>query len=325
MSEQYENEASEVWRDEARSWVVRLASGRLTAEEATAFRRWHAARSEHALAFAEAKQQWGLVGAAAQELVRETGFGTDRRRSRKPVSRRWLLGAGAAAAAAGIGAVAVRPPFDLWSPLMDFTADYRTGIGETQTITMAENVTVQLSTRSRLALQSDRPDGLRVALLSGEASVASNTRPVTVVAGSGEVRAASGRFNLRNDDGVVRVTCAGGAVDVSCGDQLITLRANQQTGYSVQGLGSTTAADVEEITAWQRGVLVFRNQPLHYVLDEVNRYRSGKIILLNHELGNRPVVVASFHLDRLDEIFPQMEALYGAKTRHLPGGIVLLS
>lgn len=304
---------------------MRLASGRLTVEEATAFRLWHAASATHARAFAEAKQQWGLVGAAAQELAREAAFATDRRRLSRPMSRRCFLGAGAAAAAAGIGAVVVRPPFDLWSPLMDFSADYHTAIGETQTIAMADNVIVQLSTRSRLALQSDLPVELRVALLSGEAAVISNSRPVTVVAGSGEARAVSGRFNLRNDDGIVRVTCVGGAVDVSCGDQQTTLRGNQQIRYSARGLGSTTAADVDEITAWQRGVLVFRNQPLRYVLDEVNRYRSGKIILLNPELGNRPVVVASFYLDRLDEIFPQVEALYGAKIRHLPGGIVLLS
>jgi ferric-dicitrate binding protein FerR (iron transport regulator) len=36
-------------------------------------------------------------------------------------------------------------------------------------------------------------------------------------------------------------------------------------------------------------------------------------------------VVASFHLDRLDEVVAQIEALYGARARHLPGGIVLLS
>jgi transmembrane sensor len=86
-----------------------------------------------------------------------------------------------------------------------------------------------------------------------------------------------------------------------------------------------TTADSDEITAWERGVLIFRNQSLGYVVDEVNRYRAGRIILLNQALGSRPVALASFHLDRLDEIIPQMEALYGARARYLPAGIVLLS
>jgi transmembrane sensor len=306
---------------------VRLASGKLTAEEGNAFRRWHAADPTHASAFAEAKRHWGLIGEATQELSREAAALTRQSPKREvPVTRRRLLLAGAAAAtAAGLGIVAVRPPFDLWSPLVDLTADYHTGIGQIQTIAVAENVTVQLSTRSRLSLQSDTADGLRVALLAGEAAITSASRPVTVLAGHGETCAVSGQFNLRNDDEIVRVTCLEGRIDVRCGSEEMTLRANQQIRYGREALSSITSADPEEITAWQRGVLVFRAQTLRYVVNEVNRYRQGRIVLVNQELGNRPVTLASFHLDRLDEIIPQMEALYGARARHLPGGIVLLS
>ena len=309
---------------EARNWVVRLASGKMTAEEGVSFRRWHAASPAHARAFAEAKQQWRLVGEAAQQLVPDPSFAGDRRaRLQRGVDRRWLLAAGAASAA-GV-ALAIRPPFELWSPILDFNADYRTGIGERQTIAVGEDVTVQLTTRSRLSLQSDRPDSLRMTLLDGEAAVSCGARPIAVVAGDGETRAVSGRFDLRNDGGSVQVTCLGGTVDVFCNDRHMTLRAGQQIRYARQGLSSITSADPDEITAWQRGVLVFRNQSLRYVVDEVNRYRPGRIILVNQALGARPVAFASFHLDRLDDVVPQMEALYGAMARHLPGGIVLLS
>jgi transmembrane sensor len=135
----------------------------------------------------------------------------------------------------------------------------------------------------------------------------------------------SGQVNLRNDGEVVDVTCLAGTVDVACNGQATILRANQRTRYSARGLASVTVADIEEVGAWQRGVLVFRNQSLQYVVDEVNRYRPGKIVILKHELGIRQVAFASFHLDRLDQIIPQMTALYGASARHLPGGIVLLS
>jgi transmembrane sensor len=313
-------------RDEAQLWVVRLASGKLTVEEGNAFRRWHADDPAHARAFTEAKQNWCSIGAAIQELSREAATTGAHSLQEAPVTRRWLLMAGAAATAATTaGVIAVRPPFGLWSPLVDLTADYHTGIGQTQTIAVAKNVTVQLSTRSRLSRQSDGTDGLHVALLAGEAAVASASRPITVVAGHGEARTLSGRFNLRNDDETVRVTCLEGRVDVQCGAQATVLHTNEQIRYGREAISSIISADPDEITAWQRGVLVFRNQPLQYVVDEVNRYRQGRIILVNQELARQPVTLASFHLDRLDEIIPQMESLYGARARRLPGGIVLLS
>src|ERR1700736_2467075 len=93
-------------RDDARSWVVRLASGKLTVEEANAFRRWHADDPAHARAFAEARRHWGLVGAAAQELSRETAISVGRHSAREaPVTRRRLLIAGAAAATAASMAI----------------------------------------------------------------------------------------------------------------------------------------------------------------------------------------------------------------------------
>jgi transmembrane sensor len=327
MSEdRFREETESARRDEARSWVVRLASGRLTVEDAAALRRWHAADPAHARAFAEAKRHWKVLGEATRELGRDTASSMDRpRRGAFAVSRRGMLGAAAIAAAAGIGVIAIRPPFDLWSPLVDFSADYRTGIGEVRTIAIGDSATVQLSTRSRLSLQPDRSDGLHVALLAGEAAIAAGSRPVIVTAGDGETRAVSGAFNVRNDEGIVRATCLAGSLDVSCAGRKIVLHANQQIRYGARDVASPTLADPEEITAWQRGILVFHNQPLRFVIDEVNRYRPGKIVLLNRDLGNRPVAVASFHLDRLDEVISQMEALYGARARHLPAGIVLLS
>jgi transmembrane sensor len=327
MNEDELRDRTDLGGDEARGWVVRLASGILTVEEAAAFRNWHAAHPAHALAFAEAKQHWKVVGQATHEMARGAARATANRKaaSRLPISRRWLLSGGVAAAAAGIGAVAIKPPFGLWSPVADFSADYHTGIGEIQTVAIRDDVKVQLSTRSRLSLQSDLPDGVRVALLAGEAVVSSGLRPVTVAAGLGETRAVGGRFNLRNDDNVVRVTCLSGTVNVVCGDRATVLRANQQMRYGPQGVSSIAAADPDEITAWQHGTLVLRGQSLRGVIDEVNRYRPGKIVVLNDQLGNRPVALASFHLDRLDEVVSQMEALYGARARYLPGGIVLLS
>jgi transmembrane sensor len=319
-------EPSESMHRDARSWVVLLASGRVTASQAEAFRRWHDHDAAHAQAFAEAKADWEIVGAATQELAGVPGFAAEHIRSsaKARVPRRWLLGGGLVAASLGAGLALTRPPFGLWSPVIDFAADYRTGIGERRTIELPQDVTVELTTRSRMALGAGRPEEVHMALLSGEASVSAGGHPVKVTAGPGVVQATQGRFDLRNDDGAVRVTCLAGSVDVTCGGRTATLGPARQIAYGEHGLETEEAVDPAVVTAWQRGMLVFHNQRLGRVVEEVNRYRPGRIVLLRADLAARPVAVANFYLDRLDQVVPQIEALYGVKARYLPGGIVLL-
>jgi transmembrane sensor len=71
-------------------------------------------------------------------------------------------------------------------------------------------------------------------------------------------------------------------------------------------------------------MLVFHDRPIAEVIDEVNRYRPGRILLLNATLGRR-LVTARFELAQLDDVILQMNQVFGARITELPGGIVLLS
>ncbi len=71
-------------------------------------------------------------------------------------------------------------------------------------------------------------------------------------------------------------------------------------------------------------MLIFRYTPLPKVVEEVNRYRSGRIFIVNAELNAR-LVNGRFHIDRTDEVLLQLEQAFGVKAKALPGGIVLLS
>jgi transmembrane sensor len=59
------------------------------------------------------------------------------------------------------------------------------------------------------------------------------------------------------------------------------------------------------------------------VVTEINRYRSGRIILMNPALGTLPVD-ATFRLDRIDEAASRLADVFELKARFLPSGIVLL-
>jgi len=103
-----------------------------------------------------------------------------------------------------------------------------------------------------------------------------------------------------------------------------TLEARRRVAYIDRGLDTSNVIDPDIAVAWRSGLLVFRHTPLSEVVAEINRYRPGKIVLMNADLGRRSVN-ARFRVDNVDEIMTLAERVFGATIRTLPGGIVLLS
>jgi len=144
-----------------------------------------------------------------------------------------------------------------------------------------------------------------------------------MLAAGGRIAAEQAHFNAQRLDGVVTAACLNGTVDVEQGGKAVRLREGEQVSYSGAGLESSVAADPEQVTAWQAGLLIFRDRPLAGVVDEVNRYRFGKIIIVNAVLGRR-VVNGTFQINKLDGFVAQVQRLFGAHATPLLGGVVLL-
>lgn len=315
-------------RREAQQWLIRLNSGEATAADAEALQRWRRSSREHRRAFAEANLVWTKLGPAATEIAGRPQSAPHEWSAKNQIrlGRRAILGGALAAAAAASAYVVVRPPLDLWPSLTDLRADYRTGVGEQRQFAVQDDVSVRLNTRSSMARlqKSSQADG--VELLAGEAAVemaANNPRVFSLVAAEGRTRAQSARFNVRFDGSSICITCLGGEVEIEHRGRTVSLAAHRQVVYGSQGISDVADIDAEIVTAWERGVLVFRNDPLARVIEEVNRYRPGRIILVNEALGRRSVL-ATFRLDRIDEVVPRLQAAFDVKARHLPGGIVLV-
>lgn len=312
-------------RDQALDWVVRLKTGAPTRADLDELRRWRAQSPAHEEAFRAAARLFRNAKAAARELVDEQpSLGVASPPSERPrqFARRAVLG-GAIAAAAGY--MMVRPPLGLWPSLAEMSAGYRTGKGQQRRIEVASDVALELNTQTSIALRSS-PDETRIELISGEASATkrSSSKPLVMLAGDGRVTALQASFNARCLDGVVSVTCLDGTLTVEQGRKTVWLLKAEQVTYSQGGLEPSVPVDVTQVAAWQTGLLIFRDRPLASVVDEVNRYRSGKIIVTNTELKRR-VVNGTFRLDKLDDFAAQVEQLFGARITSLPGGVVLLS
>lgn len=313
--------------EEALDWVVRLKTGTPTRADLDALQQWRRRSAAHDEAFKQAALVFRSAGVAARELAseRQPAGAVAARPQRRPyaLTRRVVLGGGIAAAAAY---VAIQPPLGLWPSIGELSADYRTGKGEHRKVMLTPDVALELNTQTSVALRS-APDEVRVELVAGEASIVtllSSPKPLVMQAGDGQIRALQAAFNARCIDGIVAVTCIEGTVTVEQNHNMVQLRASEQVSYSQAGLQMSVAVDAAQVSAWRTGVLIFRDQPLASVIAEVNRYRPGRIIVTNDQLGRR-LVNGTFQVDKLDNFVAQVEQLFGARVVSLPAGVVLLS
>ena len=310
-------------REEAHHWLLRLTSGHATQADAEAFRRWFAQSSEHARAFSQARQLWQAAGAAEQALhagspnllpQARPGRGAAPRR----LGRRAFLGGAIAASAAMV--MMTRPT--LYEGVFGLGADYYTGVGEQRRVELDGGVVLELNTQTRIS-QRSIGDGASIEILDGEVEVQARM-PVRVVAGNGELLTTGALFNVRATDGSVCVTCLEGTVQVQHHGSRSNLESGQQLTYTAQQQSQASVVDPTVVMAWRKQMLVFNDAPLAMVIDEINRYRPGVIVLMNQQLGQRKVQ-ARFSLDQLANVAQLIRDAYGVTITELPGGVVLVS
>lgn len=323
---------------EAQHWLLRLTSGTATAYDARAFKLWCGQSRAHAEAFAETRRLWENLGPAAAlykaheqaRSVAEPVVGTPNvdaipRMQPRRMTRRAFLGGAVAASAAWI---LLRPPMQLWPSLSDMAADYRTATGEQRDIELGSDIVVHMNTQTTINLRKYQGRIVGLDLLSGEIQVKASPTydaPFTVFAGGGRVEvAAQTKCNIRCFGSDIQVTGLDGASTLEYQGRSTVLHFAQRANYGEGRISNVVAADIEATMAWRRRVLIFDDRPLSEVIEEINRYRPGKIILTNDQLAARKVQ-ARISLNQLADVAALIQDAYGAKVTSLPGGIMVIS
>lgn len=318
---------------EARAWVRRLRSGAATRKDARELARWRACGPGHAQAFERAKREWQAIGGVAQAHQRlfPAAAAPARAASHAAVAvdtrRRWLLGAGFASAGAAAVAAVVHPPLALWPSWSELVADYRTGTGQQATVTLAGDVELMLNTQTSLAVQpaGAAGGGERIRLIAGEATLRRGPGApfVELVAGDTRIVPGVGNVAVWRQEERYRVSCIEGRVEVMHPMRTVALLEGEQIWCGATGVSPVAQVDMAQTQAWRRGELVFRGTPLSEAIHEINRYRSGRVVLASDSLA-RHRLSGHFRIDALDEAIEQIEVLFGARATRWPGGIVML-
>ncbi|MBI1197789.1 MAG: DUF4880 domain-containing protein [Phenylobacterium sp.] len=275
---------------EAGAWLARLQGDGLDERDGLEFEAWLGAAPANRAAYEKALSVWHEFEDGADAILAELSDRT-RRAPRPYLPRRWLVGAGGAALAAGL-ALAVLP-----SAVMQASAEtYVTGKGERRTITLADGSVVDLNAESRLQVSFSR-GARRVVLGDGEAifDVTHDAkRPFTVAASDRVVRVVGTQFDVRSRKGHLTVTVARGKVQVGPAGRSGTglamqLTPGQRLDVAESGRAELKSVDPQETFSWRAGRLVYRSQPLADVVADLNRQFDRQIEIADPELGKMPI------------------------------------
>ncbi|AEC18825.1 putative FecR [Pusillimonas sp. T7-7] len=306
---------------QARDLLRDFATGRPTTSDIEIIRRWRAQSAAHEKAWVAACSEWKKIGTAARAFDARFPAAAGARPAR--ASRRAFFGA-ALSAVGALGAVAlVRPPLGLWPSWSEMGADYRTAIGEQREIALNAGTHVLLNTRTSIAVQQHNGQS-RIELIAGEAALSVwGERACELMAGNGFVDVAGGEVNVyRLDATRVRVYCTAGSARLRHPDGDRVLQAGQRVFYDGQSVEQVTQSSGQAST-WREGVVTFKDMPLGDVVDEINRYRPGRVVLLSSALARRRLS-ARFYIASLDEAITHIEQMYQATVRRV-GDVVFIT
>ncbi len=248
---------------EAAAWVVRLHGPNRSRAVEAGLRRWLAEHPDHQQAFELATDTWNAANVRA--VATPGGF-------------RWKT---AMAAAAGAAAVAVLVGLVSWMR----PAEMVTQIGEQRTLRLEDGTQVSLNTNTRLLVEYDK-SVRRVRLEQGEVrfDVARRSdRPFVVVAGDKTVTALGTAFVVRRQADLLSVTLVEGKVAVERqgnSDAPEVLSPGQRLTFSAAA--TTPLVDepqLEQVTGWQRGVVMLEETALTDAIAEMNRYSTEELVI----------------------------------------------
>lgn len=282
--------------DRAMQWFVLLQSGQATPADRLGFQQWIGADAGRRREFEKCSRLWGELDSARpllrEELARaalDWECAAERPGSRavwswSPVRFSSVL------ASLLVAVIAV----GWWLTTGFETEEYRTAKGEQRTVILSDGSMVTMNTETVMAAEFSFLKRA-IVLREGEALFAvshEGRRPFEVKAGSRVVRDVGTQFVVRRQDERVTVTVVEGAVEVQRSDpaeqasswQLIM--AGEQVSYGPMGaLSSIGRVSLTATTAWLEGKVLFEDRPLTEVIQEVGRYQTGEIRILDPRIG----------------------------------------
>ncbi|MGH8200888.1 MAG: FecR family protein [Steroidobacteraceae bacterium] len=345
--------------EQAAAWRARLADAHDLRCEA--FSSWFAQDPRNREAWRAVQAPWDMLGqhAAAPGVIelRRAALGHAHNTVRSNLwPKRFRRPAMLATAAVGLLAAGA---FLFWQ---QYRPDaFQTGFGERRVVTLSDGSQITLDSRSEVTVRYTA-DARTLTLARGQArfDVAHDVaRPFTVTAEGHKVVATGTAFDVDLLGPKLLVTLLSGHVVVlpqsaatvpwipraasegtgsatpagaesrslsAAGNAVdrIYLDPGEQLVMSSSGAPRVSHVDIERVTAWERGEIVFDNEPLASVIQRMNRY-GPRHIMVGADRAASLRISGVFHEGDVDGFVSTIAAYLSVRAHELPDGDVVLT
>lgn len=319
--------------DEAAEWFAKMRSDIREPRLQSEFKQWLSADPEHEREYRAFERMWADCSSLSSEeaviALRQEAM-AESKRVLKPHGIAWRRDLRALAAGVAIVGIGI---FLTMTMLPLQRASYQTEPGDRHTVYLADDSEVTLNTDSAIRVEFTL-FSRRVFLERGQAhfKVAhAVVRPFEVDAGSGLIRALGTAFDVYRHGDNVEVTLIQGKVDVaslppadssSAVAQHTVLTPGQQVRVTTAGISTARVANISSATAWLSGRLVFEDERLGDVVQEVNRYSSVKLIVIDPDLADVHIS-GVFRAGRAETFIDALRSSYPVKATAVEGGLLV--
>lgn len=270
--------------EQAAYWFALMLDGSESEEDRKKFAQWVAQDPAHPKAFSDIERLWS--GSSSLDFT-----------SSNHIGRRAMMGGSLAALlfAGGWGAYRYHP-----------LADVRTQTGQRLEINIpGQRGRSIVASNSILSFVSE--GGITgVEVHRGEAwfEHENGDDAFFVRAHNGKTISTGGTFDVAAYNGEVTTIAETNSLMVDISGRRLAVTEGSAITYGAGGVQvSVHPVDVQSALAWRQGQLIFMGEPLAHVASVLERWQSGKIVILGDALKRRPVTLV-VDLDRTRDVVP---------------------
>ncbi len=320
--------------EQAAFWFARLRADNASKGDQRRFKAWLEESPRHAEAYALQEEVWTAMQDSAVDdeimAMRQNALGASAAANNNSWYKYGAIAASLLVLAVSVmlmnpfgnsnGSGGADPAEQLAQLEPQSSPIYRTAIGQRSTVNLPDGSVVELNTDSLIQINfSDERRDLM--LLRGEAlfDVAKDSsRPFVVEADGKLITAIGTTFSVRRADDEVRVTLIEGivTVDKEDGDDAnpdAVSKKQMRPGEQLVALGDqpfkVNMINTDTATSWKDGRLIFDNEPLGTIVQEVNRYSSRKLVVGDPTLADMRVS-GIFQVGSIDSFAAALEASF---------------
>jgi transmembrane sensor len=298
------------------------------------FESWREQSSLHQAAFCEVELLWGKLELPIKRIWRAQtqvshGISAIQPGKSKSTNQKHFFWRRAVALVAAIVLCVVTGHYFKNDVEHYFNPDLYITAQQPMTRTLPDGSKVMMNVQSRLEIAFS-VDKRLVKLQEGEVwfDVAHNAqKPFVVETALGNITVLGTRFNVRKTADAVFVSLVKGRVELrdTATSQVpaTVLAPGMEAGLTRHGVTAVHPFDVFATTAWQKDQLVFYDSPVSEVVNELNRYYPGKIVIANSSLRNLHIS-GVFQTDNIDRVLSAIENTLSVRVIRLSDYLVFL-